>query len=212
MLASRIEAKVLKLKLKRLKGLKTHVETKLKSKYPAGQGFLPSKADDLISAIRQYWDFLNFEFAQLVVTYLENEMLQKQMRDYEEKVRSKVQATLSTCKQRHIQPKSPYNCVPMSVTVNVDAHSYSLHRILQMKDFLKHKIGVDFPLFDGWTDGCIKLHFHILEEDVNTAEHGLKEHFQELKKLQVTRLEVFGRFYLDVPICKSEVRNCRKGF
>ena len=205
LLAAKIDEQVLQLNSSRLRSLKTCIEMKLKCKDQAGQRCLPSTADELISAIHQYWDFLNFEFAQLVVLYLGDDSLQQEIRNYEDNVRLKVRATLDTCRSRGVQPECPPNFVPMSVTINVDAHSYSLHRILQMKDFLIHKIRLDIALFAGWTTGSLILHFYIMEEDVITAEHELKAHFQDLQMFHVTRLEVFGRFHVDVPIHESEV-------
>ena len=136
LLAAKIDEQVLGLNSNRLRGLKTCIEVKLKCKDRAGRQCLPSTADELISAIHQYWDFLNFEFAQLVVRYLADDSLQREIKIYEENVRLKVQATLDTCKKKGVQPECPPDFVPISVTVNVDAHSYSLHHILQMKDFL----------------------------------------------------------------------------
>lgn len=205
LLAAKIDEHVLELNSNRLKTLKTCIEVKLRCKDRAGQLCLPSTADELISAIHQYWDFLNFEFAQLVVRYLGDDSLQQEIKRYEENVRLKVQATLDTCRKRGVQPECPPNLVSMSVTVNVDAHSYSLHHILQMKDFLIHQIGLDIALFAGWTKGSLILHFYIMEEDVIIAERELKAHFQDLQMFQVTRLEVFGRFHVDVPIHESEV-------
>ena len=205
LLAVKIDEQVHGLDSKRLRGLKTFIEMKLKGKDGAGRRCLPNTADELISAIHQYWDFLNFEFAQLVVQYLGNDSLQQEIRAYENNVRLKVKATLDTCRERDIHPECPPNFVPLSVTLNVDPHSYSLHRILQMKDFLIHKMGLDNALFVRWINGSLILHFYIMEEDVITAERGLKVHFQDLQMFQVTRVEVFGRFHVNVPIHESEV-------
>ena len=205
LLAAKIDVQVLELSINRLTGLKTCIEMKLKSKDRAGRQCLPSTAKELISAIHQYWDFLNFEFAQLVVQYLGDDSLQREIKIYEENVRLKVKATLDTCRNRGVQPEYPPNFVPMSVTIGVDPHSYSLHNILQMKDFLIHKIGLNIALFAGWTKGSLILHFYIMEEDLVTAERELKARFQDLQMFQVTRLEVFGRFHVAVPIHESEV-------
>ena len=198
LLAARIDTAVRRLNSSRLSELKTCVAVKLRCKDPVGQCFLPSAAEELMSALHKYWDFLNFEFAQLVVNYLEDERLQRQMRSYEEHVRMKVLETLQECKKKNIRPEPPPNCVSMSITVNIDPHSYSLHRVLQMKDFLVHRIGLSIALFAGWMNGSIKLHFYISAGDVEVAECGLKEHLEDLQSLQVMKLEVFGRFCLDV--------------
>ena len=66
----------------RLQGLKVLVEEKLKSKGTSIT--IPSSADKLISTISKYWNCLSFEFAKLVVQYLGKEMLQAQLKRYEE--------------------------------------------------------------------------------------------------------------------------------
>ena len=198
LLAAKIDTAVHGLTSNRLRALKTCVAVKLKCKDSDWQGFISSAADELMSALYQYWDFLNFEFAQLVVKCLEDERLQKEMRSYEEHVQAKVVATLQECKKRDIHPEPPPNCVSLSITVNVDPHSYSLHRILQMKDFLVHQIGLDMALFAGWMNGSIKLYFYIGAGDIAVAELVSNKHLEELQSLQVTKLEVFDRFCLDV--------------
>ena len=197
MLAAKIDTAVYKLNHNHLRELKTCIEVKLKCKDPRSQGFLPSAAEELMSALHEYWDFLNFEFAQLAVNCLKNDSLQREMRRYEKHVKAKVLTTLQECKKRDICPEPPPNCVPMCITVNVDPHSYSLHRILQMKDFLIHRIGLNFALFAGWMNGSIKIHFYIGAGDLTVAELVSQKHLEELQSLQVTKVEVFGRFCLD---------------
>ena len=207
LLVAEIDAAVHRLNINGLSALKSCIEIKLKSKDPTGQGSLPSTADELMSALLKYWDFLNFEFAQLVVKYLADERLQKLMSRYEENVQAKVVTTLQQCRERSIKPEPPPRCMLMSIAVNVDPHSYSLHRILQMKSFLMYRIGLDTALFAGWEKGSVKLLFYIAMEDVGTTEHELKEHLKELQNLQVTSVKVFDKFQLDVFSGKSsEVR------
>ena len=205
LLAAAIDIAVHELSQSRLSGLKTCITTKLKAKYLTSQGLLHSTADELMNTLQKCWDYLNFEFAQLVVDYLRDDELQKQMRIYKENVTLKVLQTLEECRQRAVQPEPPPNCVSMSVTVDVDPHSYSLHHILRMKNFLVHEIGIDNALFKGWRKGSITLHFYIMVDDVETARRGLKTRLKKLQDLQVTRLEVSGRFCLDVPHSKLEV-------
>ena len=63
-----ITQEVCSLSSTRLTGLKMCAEEKLKSKsIPIT---IPSSAEDLISTRSEYWDFLSFELAELVVNYL----------------------------------------------------------------------------------------------------------------------------------------------
>ena len=189
----------------RLLGLREYILMKLNSEGEAGQMPIPTIADDLIAVIRNHSNFLNFEITQLTVTYLENEDLQKEMRKYEEDVRVKAQMTLKECKRRELQPQPPPDTGLMTVKVNVDAHSYSLHRVLQMKDFLVHKLELSVAFFTGWMDGSVTHYFFITVEDMATAEHRFKKHMVELQTLQVIRLEVLDKFHLDVPITEVSI-------
>ena len=114
-----------------LRGLKTLLEEKLKSK--GTPITIPSSADELINFISQYWDFLNIEFAQLVVRYLGKEDLQAQLKRYEEML--KIFST--------------------KITVNAEPNSFSLQRILEIKDLLAHQFGIDRDSFQfiGFPEG-----------------------------------------------------------
>ena len=102
-----------------LRGLKTLLEEKLKSK--GTPITIPSSADELISFISQYCNCLNIELVQLVVQYLGQEHLQAQLKRYEEML--KIFRT--------------------EITVNAELNSFSLQRILKTKDFLVHQLGID---------------------------------------------------------------------
>ena len=174
LLAAAIDIAVHELNQPRLSGLKSCIASKLKAKQRTSQGLLHCTADELMSTLHKYWDYLNFEFAQLVVDYLRDDELQKQMRVYKDNLTRKVLQTLEECRQRAVQPEPPPNCVSMSVTVSMDPHSYSLHYILMMKDFLVDKIRIDAAIFTGWSPGSITLYFYINVDDVETAQNGLK--------------------------------------
>lgn len=74
--------------------------------------------------------------------------------------------------------------------MGVDPHSYSLHRILEMRDFLVSRIRMNVALFAGWSPGSIILHFYVLEDDMETAVYLLKEHKLQLGGMQVVAIEV----------------------
>ena len=136
-----------------LQDVKELVEEKLKSKGTLIA--LPSSADELISNISKYWDFLSFEFAQLVVRYLGNEDLQEQLQRYEESLRRKATILLTQCREKNITPRAPPGCFSVKITVDEDPYSFSLHRILEIKDFLVRRIKMDMALFAGWMSDTV---------------------------------------------------------
>ena len=137
----------------RLQGLRALLEEKLKSKgTPIA---IPSSADKLMNFISQYWDYLSFEFAQLVVRYLGKEDLQEQLQRYEESLRRKAKILLTQCREKNITPRAPPGCFSMKITMDEDPYSFSLHRILEIKDFLVHRIGMDMALFTGWMSDTV---------------------------------------------------------
>ena len=196
-----VNIQVHSLSASRLQGLKALFEEKLKSK--GAPIAIPSSADKLINFISQYWDFLSFEFAQLVVRYLGNEDLQEQLQRYEESLRRKATILLTQCREKNITPRAPPGCFSVKITVDEDPYSFSLHRILEIKDFLVHRMGMDIALFTGWSPGSIFLHFCILEDDMETAAHQLYVHKLELRAMQVVAIEVGNVIvYCDAPIEK----------
>ena len=157
LLAAKIDIAVHELNQHRLSGLKTSIAAKLKTKYLPSQGLLHCTADELTSTLHKYWDYLNFEFAQLVVDYLRDDELQKQMGIYKENVKLKVLRTIEECRQRGVQPEPPPNAV-MSISVNVEPLSYSLYHILQAKYFLMQRIGLSAALFAGFRESGMSHH------------------------------------------------------
>ena len=188
LLIAEVNREVHSLSASRLRGLKALFEEKLKSKgTPIA---IPGSADELINFISQYWDCLSFEFAQPVVRYLGKEDLLAQLQRYEESLRRKAEILLTHCRQKDITPRAPPGCFSMKITVDEDPYSFSLHRILEIKDFLVHRIKMDMALFIGWHHGSIFLHFCILEEDMETAVRQLYAHKLELRAMQVVAIEV----------------------
>ena len=115
----------------------------------------------------------------------------------------KVEILLTQCREKNITPRAPPGCFSMKITVDEDPYSFSLHRILKIKDFLVHRIGMDIALFAGWSPGSIFLHFCILEDDMETAVRQLNAHELELRAMQVVAIEVGDVIvYLDVTIEK----------
>ena len=183
----------------RLQGLKALIEEKLKSK--GTRITIPSSANELIGTISKYWDCLSFEFARLVVRYLGKEGLQDWLRRYEEDLQRKAEILLTHCRQNTIAPRAPPDCSSMKITVNEDPHSFSLHRILAIKDFLVYKLGMNMALFTGWRHSSVVLHFYILDNDMETAVRQLKEHEIQLRGMQVEAIEVKNvTVYHEAPI------------
>ena len=171
-----------------LQDVKELVEEKLKSK--GAPITIPSSADELISTISKYWNFLSFEFAWLVVRHLGKKDLHTQLKSYEEKLQKKDKILLTHCREKNITPRAPPGCFRMKITVDEDPYSFSLHRILEFKDFLVHRMGMDIALFAGFQLGSIILHFCILEDDMETSVHQLYVHKLELRAMQVVAIEV----------------------
>lgn len=70
-----------------LQDLKRCIEEKMKAKgIPLS---LPSDANEVFGMLCNYWGFLNFELAKLVIMFLENEKLQNEMAAYLCKVKWK---------------------------------------------------------------------------------------------------------------------------
>ena len=153
LLIAGVNRNVRSLSARRLQELKALFEEKLKSKGTAIA--IPSSADKLMNFISQYWDFLSFEFLQLVVRYLDKEDLQEQLQRYEESLRRKAEILLTQCREKNITPRAPPDCFSVKITVDEDPYSFLLHRILEIKDFLVHRIKMDMAMFTGWISDTV---------------------------------------------------------
>ena len=199
-----VNIEVHSLSSRRLQGLKALFEAKLKSKgVPIA---IPSSADELWDFISQdcLLNHLNIEFARLVVRYLGKRDLKTQLQRYEENLRKKTNRLLTHCRENNITPRAPPGCFNMKITVDENPYSFSLHRILEFKDFFVHQMGMDMALFTGWSPGSIFLHFSILEGDMEAAVRQLYAHKLQLRAMQVVAIEVGDIIvYRDAPIAMS---------
>ena len=199
-----VNIEVHSLSSRRLQGLKALFEAKLKSKgVPIA---IPSSADELWDFISQdcLLNHLNIEFARLVVRYLGKRDLKTQLQRYEENLRKKTNRLLTHCRENNITPRAPPGCCNMKITVDENPYRFSLHRILEFKDFFVHQMGMDMALFTGWSPGSIFLHFSILEGDMEAAVRQLYAHKLQLRAMQVVAIEVGDVIvYHDTPIAMS---------
>lgn len=189
-----------------LKELKERVEDKLKSKKM--QVTLPDSADDIINTIHVFWDHLNFEFTRSVVRYLNNKNLMKKMKSYEQIVKKMVGKCLKECKTRAIRPKPPPECVCMTVQLEVDPFSYSLHQVLNAKHFLVDKLGLSKAIFAGFKFGSIVHFFYIPKDTVRRAAARLPACQEDLHELKIVKVEVEGYFSFDVVSGKVSLHDC----
>ena len=152
LLVANINKTVIGLSSTGFQGFKRLISERLKAKSPGSHGFLPSTAEELMRTLSNYWNSINFGFAQLVVKCLEDERLQQQMRAYEELARSRIELTIQECIRKSVLPVPPPKFADMAIRMNVEPLSYSLYCILEAKDFLVHGIGLSTALFAGFVE------------------------------------------------------------
>ena len=184
----------------RLSGLIECINAQLSGKRIAERVPHHVNAAELIGFLQDYWSYLNFDFAELVINYLENDNLRKEFKSYMKQLRKDVKTTLQQCKKKQIQLHPPPNCQSMLIEVTSNSLCYSLEDILQVKEFLINRLGLKPALFSGFLNGSIILYFYITMEDVEIAQHGLKKHMEELQTLQVTEVKVLGNFCFHVEV------------
>lgn len=104
-------------------------------------------------------------------------------------------------------PEPPPHFETVAIRADVDPLSYSLYHILEMKDFLLHRVQLKQAFFTGWSVGSVILHFFITSDDMEAAERRLKSFSEELQKLKVASVEAIDRFSLHLSNAQpSEVR------
>ena len=140
-----------------------------------------------------------------VVLYLEDENLKMKMESYEQLVKREVTVCLSECSTRAIRPEPPPQCVNMSVKLEVDQYSYSLHEVLKAKPFLVDKLGVSTAIFAGFNPGSVVLFFYIPRDTVLTAAAQIPACLDDLCTMKMVNVEVEGHFSFDVATEKASL-------
>ena len=149
-----------------------------------------------------YWNYLNTDLVEGIIKRVSGvgSPLASLMAEYKENVCSKVTHTLEECKTKNVKPEPPPHYTTIAVEVNTRGNplSFHLYQLLQVKDLLVQKFGVNDVLFAGFTEGSIVLYFFIPEEAVYSLCPKLEANCTALEELHVTTLTVFGHFSVDV--------------
>ena len=161
-------------------------------------------ASELVEHLQDchYWDYLNTNLLEGIIRHVSREgsPLASLMAEYKESFCTKVTCTLKECERKNVKPEPPPHYITIAVEINNGrSHlSFHLHQILQLRDLLVQKFGVNDALFAGFTESSIVLYFFVPEEAVYLLCLKLEGNYTALEEQHVTTLVVFGHFSVNI--------------
>ena len=139
------------------------------------------------------WDnCLEYRPLREVIMRCEDEVLMKQVQQYENLLRAKGETIICQCRNQKQMNSGLY--------IKLKAkHETTLATLMRMQDFLVNEVGLDDAIFTGFREGCIELYFKLSLETASISMGPLRSSASRLKLLSlgVSKVELSGHWVID---------------
>ena len=184
----------------RLKGLKAFCEEylgRLQSSDPYVPTFykLPDDRQMMWNTIREFWTFLDVQFLDEIIAYLNQSNLIMCLREHHSLISKYSTTTLEDCQEKKI--KLPRKSCLLKMSFKSNQKVYSLKKILQSKDYLK-QLGVDRSLFEGFTVSSVVLYFSISPSSASHLLSIVPDHIFALQSYGMSHIGIHGHWDIDI--------------
>ena len=155
--------------------------------------------EEAIDIIQRFVDPLDCRLLYQIVSALENEKLMKAWDEYCQRSKQACRATLEQCRKVAIRP---HRLTPSGITLGMQTKisppDITIQKILQLKDFLVTKVGLEESVFQGFANSAVALFFTIGRERLSLLIRLLSRHQKALLDFSITTVFVPGEFFYDV--------------
>ena len=165
--------------------------------------------EEAIDIIQRFVDPLDCRLLYQIVSALENEQLTKAWDEYCQRSKQACRATLEQCRKVAIRPHrlSP-SYITLGVQTKISPPDITIQKILQLKEFLITKVGLEESDFQGFASSAVALFFTVSRERLPLLIRLLSRHQKALLDFSITTVFVPGEFFYDV--AKDQEYPCPK--
>ena len=177
--------------------------------------------EEAIDIIQRFVDPLDCRLLYQIVSALEDEQLMKAWDEYCQRSKQACRATLEQCRKVAIRP---HRLTPGGITLRMQTKisppDITIQKILQLKEFLVTKVGLEESVFQGFACSAVAVFFTVGSERLPFLIRLLSCHQRSLVDFSITTVFVPGEFFYDVAkdqkfpylkVCWASVTIC-KGF
>ena len=165
--------------------------------------------EEAIDIIQRFVDPLDCQILYKIVAALEDEQLSKAWGEYCQKSKQACRITLEQCRKVAIRPhRSPPSGITLGIQTKISPPDITIQKILQLKDFLITKVGLEESVFQGFACSAVALFFTISRERLPFLIRLLSCHQKALLDFSIITMFVPGEFFYDV--AKDQEYPCPK--
>ena len=155
--------------------------------------------DEAIDVIQRFVDPLDCRLLYQIASALEDEQLTKAWDDYCQSSKQACRITLEQCRRVAIRP---HQSSPSGITLGMQTKIYptdiTIQKILQLKDFLIARVGLEESVFEGFACSAVALFFTVGRERLPFLIRLLSRHQKALLDFSIVTVFVPGEFFYDV--------------
>ena len=155
--------------------------------------------EEAIDIIQRFVDPLDCRLLYKIVSALEDEQLSKAWDEYCQRSKQACRITLEQCRKVAIRPhRSPPSGITLGIQTKISPSDITIQKILQLKDFLITKVGLEEIDFDGFACSAVALFFTIGRDRLPVLIRLLSCHQKALLDFSIVTVFVPGEFFYDV--------------
>ena len=165
--------------------------------------------EEAIDIIQRFVDPLDCRLLYQIVSALEDEQLTKAWDEYCQRSKQACRTTLEQCRKVAIRPHrlSPSG-ITLGVQTKISPPDITIQKIVQLKEFLVTKVGLEESVFQGFACSAVALFFTVSRERLPFLIRLLSRHQKALLDFSITTVFVPGEFFYDV--AKDQEYPCPK--
>ena len=165
--------------------------------------------EEAIDIIQRFVDPLDCRLVYQIVSALEDEQLSKAWDEYCQKSKQACRITLEQCRKVAIRPhRSPPSDITLGMQTKISPPDITIQKILQLKEFLITKVGLEESVFQGFASSAVALFFTVSRDRLPFLVRLLSCHQKALLDFSITTVFVPGEFFYDV--AKDQEYPCPK--
>ena len=165
--------------------------------------------EEAIDIMQEFVDPLDCRLLYQIVSALDDENLTAAWVDYCQRSKQACRITLEQCHKIPIREhKSPRSDITLGMQTKISPPDITIQKILQLKEFLITKVGLEESVFQGFACSAVALFFTIGRDRLPFLVRLLSCHQKALLDFFIITVFVPGEFFYDV--AKDQEYPCPK--
>ena len=155
--------------------------------------------NEAIDVIQRFVDPLDCRLLYQIVSALDDEQLTNAWDDYCQRTKEACRITLEQCRKVAIRPHQLFpSGITLGMQTKISPPDLTIQKILQLKEFLITRVGLEESVFQGFACSAVALFFTVGRERLPVLIRLLSRYQKALLDFSITTVFVPGEFFYDV--------------